>query len=97
MENAVVAHYIERGTIRQNRGTYTVGNLKGRDDVARCRIDDAHRAGIVGDDTVTASERHARPVVTHGVLVSLVPHDLAVGQADTQQVSAVAVRPISVC
>ena len=97
MENAVVARYIERGAVRQNRGTHAVGNLEGRDDVSRRRVDDTHRAGIIGDDAVAAGERHAGPVVTDGVLVGLVPHDLAVGQADTQQVAAVTVRPISVC
>ena len=93
MQNAIGAHDISDRPIDQHGCAHAVGNLERRNGLSSFGIDRAHRTGIICDDAIIARERQAGPVVALAVLVLMLPHNLAIGDAHAEQVAVARVGP----
>ena len=97
MQNTIGAHDISDRSIDQHRRAHALGNLERCNGLSSFGVDRTHRTGIICDDTIVARERQAGPVVALAVLVLMLPHNLAIGDAHAEQVAVARVGPAGRC
>ena len=93
MQDAIGTHNIGNRPIDQHGRAYAVGNLERCNGLSSFGVDRTHRTGIICDDAIIARERQAGPVVALAVLVLVLPHDFAIGDAHAEQIAIARISP----